>query len=295
MDLHYRREVAVGGLVLVGLAIFVLGTMWLRGRSVGPGRGTIAIAFPDAGNLKRGNPVKVSGVTVGNVEDIRLEEAGRVLVRVSLEPRIRPRVDASATLSAVGLVGDVVVNFHPGSAPEPLPPGQIVAGRVEEGLSELGGDLAGEARAALRVLQEVVNRRLADDLRATLASIDRLASTFADTQRGPTADLTATMGDLRLLSRRMDSLLASPLLERALANADTLTSRLSLLSEQFSGTATRLDTLLARINRGDGTAGRLARDTTLYTQLTELSASLRAFLDDLRRHPGKLTVQVRIF
>ena len=31
MDLHYRQEITVGALVLVGVRIFVLGGMWLSG------------------------------------------------------------------------------------------------------------------------------------------------------------------------------------------------------------------------------------------------------------------------
>jgi phospholipid/cholesterol/gamma-HCH transport system substrate-binding protein len=295
MDLHYRREAAVGAMVVVAVAIFVLGTMWLGGRSLDTRRGTVRVEFPDAGNLKRGNPVKVSGVTMGNVEDIRYQDVGRVLVTVSLDPRIQPRADASATMSAIGLVGDVVVNFHPGTASEALPAGRIVPGTVDEGFMGAGADLAAEASALLANLRGVDAQRLADDLHATLTSVQRLANTYADTDRGPAGELRGMMSDLRSLSRRMDSLLASPMLDRALANADTLTSRLGLLTDQFSGTATRLDSLLARVNRGEGTAGRIATDTTLYVQLTELSSSLREFIDDLRKNPGKLTVQVRIF
>jgi hypothetical protein len=45
MDLHYKREVTVGALVLLGLAVFLSGTMWLGGRSFGPGD-LLAIRLP---------------------------------------------------------------------------------------------------------------------------------------------------------------------------------------------------------------------------------------------------------
>jgi len=56
-----------------------------------------------------------------------------------------------------------------------------------------------------------------------------------------------------------------------------------------------VDTLILKINRGDGTIGKLMNDTTMYTQLTELSASLKAFVDDLKKNPGKIPIQVKIF
>src|SRR4026208_1914936 len=48
MDLHYKQEVTVGTLVLVGAALFIWGTMWLGGRSFSR-EPTVAIAFSDAG------------------------------------------------------------------------------------------------------------------------------------------------------------------------------------------------------------------------------------------------------
>ena len=50
MDLHYKREVAVGTLVVVGFAAFVLGTMWLKGRDFKSGDHT-RIEFANVGNL----------------------------------------------------------------------------------------------------------------------------------------------------------------------------------------------------------------------------------------------------
>jgi hypothetical protein len=39
----------------------------------------------------------------------------------------------------------------------------------------------------------------------------------------------------------------------------------------------------------------MATDTGLYTDLREVSQSLKALLDDLKAHPGKIPVTVEIF
>jgi phospholipid/cholesterol/gamma-HCH transport system substrate-binding protein len=295
MDLHYRREATVGALVVIGILVFVVGTMWLSGRSLDTRRDIVRVQFADVGNLKRGNPVKVSGVTLGNVQEIRFRDVGNVEVLLSLDPRIEPRADATATLTAVGLVGDVAINFDPGTSTDPLPTGQAIPGSTEQGLAALGTGLAGQAGDVMEGMKAVVNQRLADDLHQTLASFQRLANTFGNDRRGPTAELTATMVELRSLSRRMDSILAGGVVERALANADTLTVKLGTLTDQFSGTAVRLDSLLARVNRGEGTLGRFATDTTLFVELSALSASLKEFVDDLKKNPGKLSIQFKLF
>ncbi|HEX9164741.1 MAG TPA: MlaD family protein, partial [Gemmatimonadales bacterium] len=120
MDLHYKQEVTVGALTLAAITVFVLGTMWLGGKSLRTGDQLVQVQFDNVGNLKVGNPVKVSGVTLGSVEEIRFEDVGKVLVGLRLDPRIQPKTDAKARIVAIGLVGDLMIAFDPGVAAEPL-------------------------------------------------------------------------------------------------------------------------------------------------------------------------------
>ncbi len=79
MDLRFGKEAVVGTLVIIAVTIFVLGTMWLSGRSIG-NRDAYRIQFPNVAGLKRASPVTVSGVQVGRVEEITLQDVGKVLV-----------------------------------------------------------------------------------------------------------------------------------------------------------------------------------------------------------------------
>ena len=295
MDLHYKQEVTVGALVVSGIAIFVLGTMWLGGRSMKPGESQVQVQFADVGNLKRGNPVKVSGVSLGSVQEITFQSVGKVLVSLSLDPRVAPKADASAEITSVGLVGDLVISFNPGTADAPLPAGTVIQGTQERGLMTVGQELAEQAKGVLTGVQDVANKQLADDLHKTLTSIQRLTDTYANTKTGPTAELSSTLESLQGVSRRLDSTLADPAIKRTIAQTESLTVRFNQLADQLAGTGTRIDSILGKVNRGEGTAGRMVNDSTLYVQLRDLSASLKAFVDDLRKNPGKISVQVKLF
>lgn len=295
MDLHYKQEITVGALVLSGVAAFVLGTMWLSGKESRSGKRVVNVQFDDVGNMKSGNPVKVSGVQLGKVDEIAFRGVRDVLVTLTLDPRIEPRTDATALLSSVGLVGDVVIVFDPGKAAEPLPPDAVIKGSTERGLFDIGSELGDEAKLTMSSLREVANKELADDLRKTLQSFQRLANNFSDPETGPAPELKATMVELRRLTARLDSVLASPGLGQVVSNVDSATVRFARLADQYTVTGARVDTLIMRINRGDGTVGKLMTDTTMYTQLRDFSTSLKEFLDDLKKHPGKIPITVKIF
>jgi phospholipid/cholesterol/gamma-HCH transport system substrate-binding protein len=303
MDLTYKREATVGTVIIAAIVLFFIGTTWLSGRSVG---GSLEdywkIQFRDAGNLKTSSAVRISGVAVGKVEKIQLVDVGKVLVSVSLPERITPKVDATAKIVAVGFVGDAVVEFNPGEASVPLAKSKIIIGSQALGLADRAQVLSDRADSILLGAQAIVNQKTADQLRSTLTALEgtlkaaqRTMTIYADSSHGPTAELTKTLASFQKLSTRLDSALAHPALSRTLSRTDTLTSNLAAMTAQLRSTAERLDTLLAGINRGQGTLGKFATDSGFYYDIRDLSHSMRELLDELKKHPGKVPVTIKLF
>ena len=298
MDLRYSREATVGAIVIVAIVVFVYGTMWLSGRSVGSanlGR----IQFENVSGLKRASPVRISGVNVGRVEKIEFVDVGKVLVTASLPPKIRPRVDASAKIVSVTLVGDYAVDFDPGRSSELLPPGRVIVGTQDLGLTGKATVLAERADSILLGAQGIVNERTADQLRSTLTALEgtlkaaeRTMQLYANPDQGPTAEITKTMAAFRQLSARLDSTLASPAFSR---RTDSITANLAAMTSQFAATGERLDTLLAGMNRGQGSLGKFVTDSGLYYDIRELTQGMKKLLDELAKHPGKIPVTVKLF
>jgi phospholipid/cholesterol/gamma-HCH transport system substrate-binding protein len=294
MDLRYSREVVVGAIVTVAILVFIFGTMWLSGRSVAS-ENSVRIQFPNASGLKRASPVRVSGVNVGKVERIEFVEFGKVLVTASLPPKVRPKVDAQATIVSVTLVGDYAIDFDPGRAAEFLPSGRVIVGSQDLGLTGRALELSDRADSILIGAQAIVNKETAAQLRSTLTALEgtlrateRTMRVFSDTSRGPGAELTKTMATFRQLGSRLDTTLANPALGRTLSRTDTLTGNLA-------GMTARLDSTLAAINRGQGTLGKFATDSGLYYDIRELSQSMKELLDELKKHPGKVPVTIKLF
>ncbi len=294
MDFRFTREVIVGAIVTAAILVFIFGTMWLSGRSVSSDN-LARIQFANVSGLKRASPVRISGVSVGKVERIEFVDVGKVLVTASLPDKIRPRVDAAAKIVSVTLVGDYAVDFDPGRAGELLPPGKIILGTQDLGLSGRALELSDRADSIMIGAQAIVNKETAEQLRSTLTALEgtlraaqRTMQIYGDSTRGPTAELTRTMVSFRQLTTRLDSTLAHPALDRTLSRTDTLAGNLAAMTARF-------DSTLAAINRGQGTLGKFATDSGLYYDLRELSHSMKALLDELKKNPGKVGVTVKLF
>jgi phospholipid/cholesterol/gamma-HCH transport system substrate-binding protein len=302
MDLHHKREISVGTLVIVGIALFIAGSMWLRGKSFNTGELT-RIQFAEVGALKEASSVRVSGVELGKVQEVEFIEPGKVIVAISLDPRVKPKIDASAKIFTLSLAaGDAAVSFDPGKSAQPLPPGQIIMGRQEVGITDLAATLGARSDSLLMAMQQIITPELGQQFRTTLTALQgtlgaaqQTMRVYGDPNRGPTAELTRTMQQFRALGARLDSTLANPALARAISQSDTLARNLSAMTAQLTATGARMDTLLAGVAAGRGSLGKLASDTMLYNNITRATAQLDSVMAAIKRDPGKIGITVKLF
>lgn len=285
MDLTYKQEVGVGAFVLVGLAVFLAGMFWLTGQSFGTTGLRLDVMFESVAGLKQGDPVLVSGVKKGRVARVALERVRSVRVTIEIGRDVRPHIDASATVAALDLFGAKFIDYSPGTPEkELLPTGRVLSGTNQPDIAGVAQGVANRANELMENAATIVSDRLGEDIHNTLLVTQRAMNTLADAPEGPfVKQTTRTLQATERLMQRVDSMLASG----TGANIDSISRNLTLLTARLSHTTSALDTLLTRMNRGEGTLGRMAADTTMYANLRDLSASLTALLKDLKENPDK--------
>ena len=296
MDLHYQKEVAVGTMVLAGIGLFVAGTMWLKGTSFHPTGRTAQVELAELGSLQVDNEVTVSGYQVGKVAAVEFKGPGRVLVTVTLPPDLVIHQDASAQIESGFFSSGSKLRLDPGTETAPvLPEGAIIRGVSGQDLFAKGAKLADRADSVLIGVQAIASVKMADELNRTLQSLQRVLNAMNQRLPATTDEATRTMVALRQMTNRLDSTLAAIPIGNAVAHADTLAKNLSTMSIQLTATGARLDSLLQKINSGQGTIGKFATDSGFYVDSRAAMQALKTLMDELNKHPGKITVQVKMF
>ncbi len=296
MDLHYQKEVAVGTMVLAGIGLFVAGTMWLKGTSFHPTGRTAQVELAELGSLQVDNEVTVSGYQVGKVAAVEFKGPGRVLVTVTLPPDLVIHQDASAQIESGFFSSGSKLRLDPGTETAPvLPEGAIIRGVSGQDLFAKGAKLADRADSVLIGVQAIASVKMADELNRTLQSLQRVLNAMNQRLPATTDEATRTMVALRQMTNRLDSTLAAIPIGNAVAHADTLAKNLSTMSIQLTATGARLDSLLQKINSGQGTIGKFATDSGFYMDSRAAMQALKTLMDELNKHPGKITVQVKMF
>jgi len=303
MDSRFGREVVVGSIVLAAALVFGAGVLWLNGKSINPRDDKFIVQLADAGQLKPASQVRVSGVPSGKVEEITLIEPGKVHVTMTLTSKaVVPKIDAKAAITSVGLAGDAMLMLFPGESPTVLPKGQVIMGFSPPGLMEIAGGLSDRADSVLINAQGLTGQEMQERLRKTLEEAtktlqisQKLLLTLNDPNTGPSRELALTMQAMRGTLARLDSNLSAPAVIRARDKADSLAGNLNAMSAQFTATGARLDSVLMLVQTGRGTLGRFATDSALYWNMVRLTASLDSLVNDIKQHPGKIGVTVKMF
>ena len=308
--------VAVVVLALVAIAI-------LRLDAVGSLFATpveFTVRLNDGLGLREGSQVTVAGLPAGIVSDLAVtpgDRGGAVVsakITMNAEQFALLRDDSRSRLRVLGLLGDRLLDFTPGTPTRPaLTPDDTLS---VEAFAELG-DLFAAADTAMRAVSAVstdlrtvagrlqkgdgtlgrlfTDAALYDTLLRTVRRADQVLASL-QTGRGTLGRLlrdTSLYGSVTSAAVALDSA-ASMINDRdgLLATLQRDTAFARRLRRATAG----IDTLVQGLNAGKGTAGQLLTQRELYDRLLRVTAALDSLAADVRRNPSRYTKgAVRIF
>ncbi len=128
MESSPTRDLVVGLFVLVGLTALGYLSVQVGGMSWrGPGGLTLSAAFDEIGGLTVRSPVVISGVKVGQVSEIRLDDDLRAKVLLDVDGHLQLPIDTSAAIRTSGLLGDQFIALVPGAEEDVLRSGDALS------------------------------------------------------------------------------------------------------------------------------------------------------------------------
>jgi phospholipid/cholesterol/gamma-HCH transport system substrate-binding protein len=117
--------------------------------------------------------------------------------------------------------------------------------------------------------------------------LEVLLTEFGDGVREQREALGSLTESLNRSAKGLEDATTGPELARAVARADSAMAMLTNTGDHLNTAAESLRLVLERIERGEGTLGRLVQDDALYLSLTSAAESVTAFLADLQENPSK--------
>lgn len=305
------REVKIGALVLVTLAAGFWGFNFLKGVNIFGSTRTYYAVYNEVDGLNISSPVSVNGFNVGSVTGIRLipEQPGKILVsfRISNGDFAFPD-DSEARIESASLLGSKRISIVLGSSSNLAQSGDTLNSGIEEGLQasvnkvvlplkDKVEKLIGTVDSILTPIQGVMTPK-------TMGSISEAIQTLPDIINnikrvtGRLDDLVASEKDrLSRILGNVESLTATlknnnGKISSILANVDNITdslakSNLKQTIQNATSTLAKVDSIVGKINRGEGTLGALINDKKLYNDLDSAVANVNDLIADLKENPER--------
>ena len=291
-----RNEVLVGVLITFALIVGIGGTLWLARKGVGRYY-SLYTRFDWGAGLKQGQPVLLAGIQAGTIKKIELNQAGFLDVSLDISRDYQVPEGTTATVSQVSFFGDKAVALTPPPRPlggfmqpgDTVPPGRPTP-TLDDILFRLDTVSRGVADMTQTVQIEFVRNGGIADLRRTIARTNDFVQQLSGIADQQSRALTRTMTSLN----RTMSAIDSTAVDSTVRNVNRTSANLAALTTDLQQTTARLNTLLAKLENGDGSAGRLLNDPGLYNDVRGLVARMDSLMADLKKNP-KRYINLEIF
>jgi phospholipid/cholesterol/gamma-HCH transport system substrate-binding protein len=287
-----RTEIQVGATVLVALGITLWGVTWLKDLSLNKRVRLWHVTFPQTGGLASSDEVQVNGLRKGSVARVDLV-GDHVLVELALATDITLTRDSRVSIRNIGMMGEKVIAVDLSASGVPYGERDTIPGLYEKGIPEVMAGMGSTVDAVTALAEQL--KHIADAMEKS-GSLDRTLANFSVTSeelklavsenrallRETVANLHAASRTAKALTTDREGQLRHTLdsFERSAAGLDRLTTRLDSLR-------TVLQTVANKVERGDGTLGKLVNDPKLYDDARESVTQLKLLIGDIKANPKK--------
>lgn len=262
------------------------------------GRYIVTTKLGNAGGVRRGDAVQMRGVPIGRVLTERMDEVGGkitgVALRLEIEGEYKVPKDSHVELKSGSFVQGMVVDMVPGTSSEYLKDGDVIPGSSGAALGDMTADLSKKVDATLTRVQQLLDDATINNVHSSTAD---LAATIRELNKTVAAErdsLHTLMASLNRSSASVEKVTGGPELERSVKRVDDMTARMSDVTTSLQASSKSLETLIARLERGEGSLGKAAQDPALYDNLNEAArnvsqatTNLNKLTEEIRRNPKK--------
>lgn len=305
-------QMKVGAVGLAAFVIlFVLVFLLTSSKGIFQHNELIRTYMEDASGMTQGTPVRLNGITVGYVDNLRLTGSRDASRAVEFDMMVKGRylpeipVDSVATIAAANLLGDKFVNITRGQDQRTIQPDgelrslqgqdipelmaqsanllkqfQTIVGRVD---NLLAGVEQGKGNLGLFLKDEELYRRLNG-----IASEGQKLLSDVRNSNGTLSKLLYSdelYQELRSPLQRIDKMLAD--LDAGQGSAGKFLKDATLYND-LDKSITEARSLIADLNAGKGTAGKLLKDDTLHRRLDELLTKMNGTVDKINSGQGSI-------
>ncbi|WP_452224357.1 MlaD family protein [Lacinutrix chionoecetis] len=291
------RAVKTGILAILGIVLFIFGFSFLKGNNLLDDSIVIYAKYDNVEGLRPSTPVTVNGYAVGKVLDIYFEDdsSGILIVKMDIDTRFRFSKNSKAELFQNGFIGGKAIQIIPAYDDGPdVKDGDYLKSQIKEGMMELVNErltplqekierVMGQTDTLLVGFNNAFDAQAQADLKNSIANLNSTVATFNATAKSLNGLVDTNKSKL---NNTIDNF------ENTSTNLSTMTDKMAQIDiaktvEDLQATIKKFDDVIASVENGEGSIGKLLKDDELYKNLSGASNQMEELLQDMKLNPKR--------
>jgi len=299
----------MGLLIFVLTGLFLSGIMYVQDITLKKSNYSFTVIFANVQGLNEGDDVNMLGKRIGKVSQAKII-GQKIAVELSIDNSFAFKipVDSKIEVKSEGLMGSKYVSINPGvNDKKYILAGETVEGQREYDFSEITPGIVPitqDIGVFARRLKATLGEEEKDRIRNTILNIESLTSELDGFVKGyrdvlsksERENLKEIVTNLKTASEsikhKVDNDLSQILsgLKNVSDQSEDLKQAIINLkssSESLNSSSIIFESILTKINSGEGTLGKMVNDPGLYDNLNALSQDSRELVKDFKDNPTK--------
>ena len=294
------KSILIGLSFIAAIALFVWGFNFLKGKSILRHQSNYYILCNDSQGLLPGDIITINGMQVGTITSLKFHPSqdGSIVIEFIMNNEIN--IPKNSTIKIVkSLMGYANLNLILGDSKELAQSGDTLQcsfdagtmGMITETIIPLKNNLE-SLLVSLNQLTSNLNDLLNSELKD---NINKGVSSFASSMD----NINEISSDLQILTDSKDGKLTM-----IVNNLETITENFGTVSDSLKNIdynhivnslencISEFNILIEGINNGEGSAGLLMKNDSLYHNVNETVATLQSILEEIKANPKKIKLSV---
>ncbi len=264
------NELRLGIFVTIGIFAILLTIMLLGNYSL-TSKYTVNSYFDNTAGLPKKAKVKIAGVNVGNIKDIVLEN-GKAKVILVIDRNIKIYSNASAKIVSMGIIGTKYIDINPGTSTNKLlEHGGTINTSTEKSLEEMVEDATQKINVLLANACEGLNKKFFQNLYDTVENLKKVSENISNKEK----QISQIIENFNNFSANLQEITSK--------NKDDIRD----IVIQLKTVSEKIDTIMNKINSGNGTIATLINDEQMSKNIKETVSEVKVTVDQLQNLVNK--------
>ena len=290
------KEFKVGAFTIVALVTFFFGYNYLKGTDLFNSSKRYYLIYDNIDGLAQASDVILNGLPVGKVGDRQIMDDGsnRIKVTIVIQENVRIIKGSSAELFDNGLLGGKAVKLILAKGTEYHESGDYITTKVGISMTQEFTDgakpIMKKVDSALYKFNKIIDAKTDSSIHTILSNLESTSISLKTLIKDADPKLQSTLGNISNLTASLAQTekKLKPILEKMNGVADSLQkAKIAQTVANANKAIAELHQVIAKINKGEGSLGKLVNSDSLHNSLNKTVQDLDKLFIDMQDHPKR--------